>query len=246
MLSAFFIRSDICSFDCVIFVVDVCDYDADVHDGGGGGGCHRHLGMYSSCQWKPRGGSVGHPQHPSPVFLGYVLLDRTLRNTPAAIGLRSLCLFFFRHLVHSHSFICCFILCVLLFLLAANCFFFQIMSFVVCSFLQAASYCSEEVVLLDPSSAPAHTRLADCYYSMGEYMNCLVDSCVVTLFFFFVFFFPHVWIHTYRWIDEHDSSSQALLFVLGDADRATQSSRTVWPHCCLLCYCCTRCCQGRQ
>ena len=32
---------------------------------------------------------------------------------------------------------------------------------------ESAAHCYEEIVLLEPSNAHAHTRLADCYYSMG-------------------------------------------------------------------------------
>lgn len=42
-------------------------------------------------------------------------------------------------------------------------------NFVFTLFLQAAAHCFEEAVLLNPVSAAYHSRLAEVYYTLGEY-----------------------------------------------------------------------------
>lgn len=37
--------------------------------------------------------------------------------------------------------------------------------------IASAAFCMEELILMEPVNAPAHTRLADCYYSLGSYDN---------------------------------------------------------------------------
>lgn len=44
-------------------------------------------------------------------------------------------------------------------------------NFVSALLLQAAAHCFEEAVLLNPVSAAYHSRLAEVYYTLGEYAS---------------------------------------------------------------------------
>jgi len=44
-------------------------------------------------------------------------------------------------------------------------------------FLQAAAHCFEDMILLEPNNPHAHTRLADCYYTLGKRALFARSSC---------------------------------------------------------------------